>query len=535
MDKQDEIIEKMSQQEVIDVLMTSQQIYQTGLNVFSPYTSHYNIIERNNNPMVPTFKKVDEALKRVYGNESILRGFTEYADSYSPLFSRTIDYYAGLLSFDLHITCRNAQPKDYATDEYQKDLERVYKFLDKFQYKQHFSAALKEIIRTGAYYGWFRTSASSVDTMETDDDKIINKSTYTLQQMPFDYCLITGQDENTYLYDFDMNYFLRPGVSINSFDPIFKQYWKEIFGENRDPLLNYNPNAPLNNRNGTYAQWHQTSPEAGAICLVWDYSNARAVSPFAPLLKNVLTDDEMEGLQTDANMLAARAILFGSIGMMTKQKSGETQNAFKIQPKNMTKLLALVKAGLDNNISVAAMPTEETKLGQFDNSDTKDIYSTQLSTTAGVGASASRIIYSSDKTSQFELQCQIEADYNRVSKLYSQFNNILNLYVNKRTRKFKFNFNFSGCTYQFMRDKENKNLLDLANVGFVLNESAYAKIVGMQPNEFNRALAEGHNGQMLNNLSQLISIHNSAMQKENGRPTVAVEDRADSTALNVDS
>lgn len=536
MDNQEDKIERLTSQEVVEVLMAAQQIYQAGMNVYSPYTSHYNIIEKNNTTYVPTFQKVDEALKHSHNNENILRGFTEYADAFNPLFSRTIDYYAGMLSFDLHITCRNAKPEDYGSKEYQKDLERVYKFLDKFQYKQHFTSALKEIIRTGAYYGWFRTSTSATNKMENvDDEKVVNTSAYTLQQMPFNYCLITGQDENSYLYDFDMNYFLRAGVSINSFDPVFKQYFRETFDEKGSPL-NYNPTAPLDHRNGTYAMWHQTSPEDGAVCLVWDYSNARAVSPFAPLLRNVLTDEEMAGLQTDTNMLAARGILYGSIGTMTKQKSGETQNAFKIQPKTMTKLLALVKAGLDKNISVAAMPTDEAKFVQFDNAYTKDIYSNQLTTTAGVGASASRIIYSSDKTSQFELQCQIESDYNRVSKLYSQFNNILNLYVNKKTRKFKFNFNFSGCTYQFIREKENKQLLDLANVGFVLNESAYAKIVGMQPNEFSRALAEGHNGQMLSNLSQLISIHNSSVQQDGaGRPSVSVEDRADSTAMNNDS
>lgn len=523
--------ERLTTEEVHEIIQMAEQIYRNA-GYYSPFLSNQNLIGINNNPLSPTKDKLNKALSDAPYNTELLRAFSEYSEVRDALYSRTIDYYATMLNFDLHITCRNAKPEDYDTQEYKDDLNRVYKFLDKFNYKQHFQAMLKEVVRTGVFYGWFRNSMSSTKDMNNIDDVengIKNSNVYTIQEMPHQFCLITGQDENTYLYDFDMTYFLRPGVSLGSFDPVFRKYYKETFNSKVDDL-DYNPNAPLNKRDGVYAQYHQTSPEDGAICMVWDYSNATGISPFIPLIKDILTDEQMDKLQTDVNMLAAKGILYGSIGVMTKAKSGEVADQMEFSPKTLTKFLSLVKAGLGDSIAVAAMPTKETKFVQFDNNYTKAIYADQLSTTAGNAASASRIIYSSDKTSQFELQIQVETDYHRVSRLYQQFNNILNLYVNKKTKKFKFNFNLSGSTYNFIRDKENQALLDLANVGMVLNSSAYAKIVGMQPNEFIRAMAEGHHGDFTKNLTQLISIHNSSQNP--GRPQADAADLSDSGEAN---
>ena len=60
-----------------------------------------------------------------------------------------------------------------------------------------------------------------------------------------------------------MMYFLKPGVSIDGFDPVFKKYYNKIFGS-KDGVNNYNPTNPFPKRDGTYAMWTQTSPTDGA-------------------------------------------------------------------------------------------------------------------------------------------------------------------------------------------------------------------------------------------------------------------------------
>lgn len=67
------------------------------------------------------------------------------------------------------------------------------------------------------------------------------------------------------LWDFDMNYFLQPGVDIDGFDPAFKKYYNNVFGDNQNPW-HYIPTNPLDSREGIFATWTQTSPDDGAWC-----------------------------------------------------------------------------------------------------------------------------------------------------------------------------------------------------------------------------------------------------------------------------
>jgi hypothetical protein len=179
------------------------------------------------------------------------------------------------------------------------------------------------------------------------------------------------------------------------------------------------------------------------------------------------------------------------------------------------------------------MPTANNKFYQFDSKETTDIYSTQLNNTAGNAASASRLIYSSDKAGQFELQAQIQTDFNFISKVYSQFEQFLNFYVNKKTRKYKFNFLFSGANYGFIRSQEAQNLLDLANAGMVLNTSSYAKIVNMRPQDFDRALEEGHYSDLTEKLTMLLNRNTQSGNSTDstlgaGRPQLDISDRSES-------
>lgn len=522
-------ISYMSQEDVYKIINMAGQLY----GFYSPQMSNQNLINLQNNPLFPTREGLDKALTSAPYDRELLASFSEFASSYDRIFSRTKAYFVNMLAFDLDITCRNAKAEDYKTQEYKDDLNRVYKFLDKFQYKEHFGNVVNKLMQNGIDYTWFRDSQGTFDKtgLISVDDKPVKKQVYSLQQMPQKYCMITGQWENGYLYDVDMSFLLLPGVDINSYDPVFKEYYNDTFGDIENKST-YIPTAPMNDRDGTFAYWHQTSIDDGAYVFTFDSSNFNAAPPLAPLIKNILTDNEIESLQRDTDFLAARGILVGDIPRLEKQKSGETQDAMAWTPKTLTKFMSLVKAGLDKHINAVAMPTEATKFYQFDNKDTDSLYANTLETTAANAASAARLIYSSGKPGQFELQAQIQSDYNMMKKLYNQFNAFMNFFVNKKTRKFKFNFSFSGSNYDFIREQEKKHLMDLANVGIVLNESAYSKIVGLQPNDFHRSLTEGHYSDFSELLTPLMSIHTQSAKTE-GRPTT--ENPTESTANNYEA
>lgn len=527
----------LTPKELNEVIQMASQIYSSG-RAFSPQMSNQLLIQRTDGATTLSRDKIKKLLSDASPDSELVRTYNTFANTYSSLYNRTVDYYVGLLSFDYQIAPINAKWEDIKSDakklaEYKADEERIYKFFEKFAYKRDGRMLAKKAIMNGKAFGWFRNTICATENMDFIDDEVQTKKTsgYAVQLMPYANCLIVGQDENEYLYDFNMNYFIHSGVDINTFDPVFRKYMRDTFVYD-DVLKTYTPSAQPCKRDGVWGQWHQTSLQDGAICIVADYSNPEAPPFLTPLVGNILTDGEIAELQVNADMIAAKGILYGQIPMLDNQKSGGVSDAMAWKPETLTYFMALVKAGLDKALTAVAMPTENNKFAQYDMKDTKDMYNTQLETTAGNAASASRLIYSSGKASQEELRLQVETDYQRVEPLYRQFERIFGYFANKCTRTYKFAITFSGCTRGFMRDRENDNILKLADKGIVLHPSAYAKVADMPAHMFYKSLEAGHYAGMEGLLTQLISIHTASSSNSGGRPTMNVEDRSDSGNAN---
>lgn len=191
--------------------------------------------------------------------------------------------------------------------------------------------------------------------------------------------------------------------------------------------------------------------------------------------------------------------------------------------------MAKAKTGLGNNIKLAALPTENTNLYQFTDNNTS-MYTDQLATSAGVGSGVSRVIYSSDRMSNAEIEAGITDQYNTMKSLYYQFENFMDFYAEKITKKYKFKFHFTGSTYDFERDKRFERLCKIADKGLVLGSSAWASALGYEPQQFDRLLEEGKYSDF-NEKWQLMLNSNTTAQssdKQGGRPQKSTEDLTDS-------
>ena len=416
--------EMLSEQELIDVLKFAAQIYNADpYGYFTPQLNHQNIVNLNNNPELPTKDKVVSALSDYKYTTSELQSYSEFMESFDMLYRRIIKYYANMLAFDLDISCINAYAPqtDYDSDEYKEDLRRVYKFLDAFDYKSEFHKVVTELLRKQNYFTWFRDSQGTFNNgaIDLDDSTKHKTSKYTLQTMPQRFCKITGRWEYGYLYDFDMTYFTKAGTTIESYDPVFKKYYKNVFKDTNN-VNSYLPTTPLNNRFGEFALWTQTSPDDNAWVFVMDESNI-ASSPFlAPNILNFLNNKEIEGLQKNKDMISARGILAGEIQLLDKQKSGQSTDAMAYNMKTLMKMLSLVKKGLNSEINAVAMPAASPKFYQFADSNT-DMVKNQVQNAVGQAASANRIIYSSDKMSETEAKNAIITDFNMMKELIIEF------------------------------------------------------------------------------------------------------------------
>ena len=492
--------EKISRSDVQDVIDFSSGLMAMD-GFYSPFLSNQLLTNLNNNPRLPSAESVKKALNDYKNSGEDLQGFVEFASSFDMIFKRTLYSYANALSFDLQITCKNAYTEsDYQSDEYKKDRQTVDNFLTNFDYKKEFYNVLLNVLKRDTYFTWFRKTKTGNR----------GKMKFALQIMPQDYCMLTGYFEKGLLWSLNILYYMQPGVDLNGFDPsITKTYLRAL-----ETVDSYVPSAPLNDRKGSYAMWVDVSPLDGAWAWKFDTSSF-ANNPFlSPYVANVLRNDEIGELQYNKDLIAASGILAGEIKLFDSAKSGQKANQFSIDPKTLGTFMSLVKKGLQSTIKAVAVPLENIKFFQFEDKNPNS-YTNELTTTAGIGTGISRVIYSSDKMSNAELEAALNEVYQTMKPMYAQFNNFLDFYVNQMTSKYKFKFEFVGSNYQFERDARFDKMMKMADKGLVLNSSAWASAVGMNPVTFDRMLAESKYTGWIDKYSTMMLNANTSSYKDN--------------------
>mgnify|MGYP004537685973 FL=1 len=492
--------EKISRSDVQDVIDFSSGLMAMD-GFYSPFLSNQLLTNLNNNPRLPSAESVKKALNDYKNSGEELQGFVEFASSFDMIFKRTLYSYANALSFDLQVTCKNAYTEsDYQSDEYKKDRQTVDNFLTNFDYKKEFYNVLLNVLKRDTYFTWFRKTKTGNR----------GKMKFALQIMPQDYCMLTGYFEKGLLWSLNILYYMQPGVDLNGFDPsITKTYLRAL-----ETIDSYVPSAPLNDRKGSYAMWADVSPLDGAWAWKFDTSSF-ANNPFlSPYVANVLRSDEIGELQYNKDLIAASGILAGEIKLFDSAKSGTKANQFSIDPKTLGTFMSLVKKGLQSTIKAVAVPLENIKFFQFEDKNPNS-YTNELTTTAGIGTGISRVIYSSDKMSNAELEAALNEVYQTMKPMYAQFNNFLDFYVNQMTSKYKFKFEFVGSNYQFERDARFDKMMKMADKGLVLNSSAWASAVGMNPVTFDRMLAESKYTGWIDKYSTMMLNTNTSSYKDN--------------------
>lgn len=492
--------------------------------VWSPFLSNSLLQNLNNDSRAATSQAVREALSNYRNAADSINGYMDYMKFFSMLFAKTVKSYANALAFDLQLVCVNADESDYGTKEFLADKRRIDEFVLKFDYRGEFRKVVEQVMLHEAYYTWFRKT------------KWGNKGNmrFALQMLPQDRCMLTAMSDTCPLFDFDMSYFLQAGVDIDAYDPAFKRYYQRVFTDDAESFKDYRPTNPFPDRVGTYAMWTQTSPSDGAWAFKFDLSNFNTTPYLAPLLKNAITDDEVQQLQLNKDMVSAYGILAGAIQLFDNAKSGTQKNQFAIDPKTLGTFMGKVKAGLSSTIKAVAMPTADNKFFQFEDKN-PDMYTTQASSTAAVGSNVSRVIYSSDRMSNAEIEAGQNETYQTMRPLYDQFSKFMTFFGNQLTKKFKWQFVFDGATYRYERQQRIDTMFKYADKGIVLDSSAWASAMGMNPVLFERSLVASKNTGWTKNL-QLLMNANTSKDGGNtgGRPTLDPVNKSESAQQNDD-
>ena len=493
---ENEVVETLEAVKKAFDLMDFSKGYNDG--VYSPMTQNTLMKNLNISSIVPDRTGIEDALKDPSNNETSLVSYSQSYYFSSLMYKRNLEYIANLPAFDLEMTCINATPSDYKTNKYQKDYEAVAKFLDKFDYRAQFKEVLWNLLMEETYYGIFRQFQS--------------KS--VLQQWPWKYARVTGKFEHGLLYDIDMNYFLQGVVDLNCYPDWLKKKYKEVFSSDTNTYI---PSNKLIKRTGKFANWVQTSPEEGFWCFKFNPKHSLQVPFFSAMLPEMAIVPLMRRLQVDQSMAAARKMLVSSVPYLKEKKSSSVANQLAIDADVLGKFIGLAAQGLENAIKILALPTEDIKGVEFENTD-KDTYKNFMAITSSL-LSGGKVIFSTDENQNaIETQLSLNLDELLAESVYPQFEEFLNYYVNKETKKFKWRFRFVGCNDQFDRLRRQNEAFTYADKGVVL-PNKIASSLGLNKIELERELDEAKATGFTDKLMAMININTmSTKTSDVGRP-----------------
>lgn len=475
----------------------SRGIDRTG--AYTPSTQHDLMRHININTVAPEKRSIEEALKNPAANEDKLVSYNQSFYFSSLMYKRNHEYLATLPAFDLELSCVNAKPEDYNKASYKKDYEAIKNFLNKFNYREQFKMITWNMLMNETYYGMFRKLGTK----------------YIIQDFPWKYADISGKWEYGLLYDVDMTWFLQPQVDLNSYPDWCKKKYYEMFIKGKGKQ--YIPSNKINKRTGTFGVWAQTDPADGFCCFKFNAKHTLQVPFFSAMLPEMDIVPIMRNLQVNQSLAAARKLLVSEIPYLNDKKSSSVANQLAIDADVLGKFLGLATQGLEAAIKVLALPTENIKGIEYENTD-KDTYKNFMSITSGL-LSGGKVIFSSDaKLNAIETQLSMNLDEILVEEIYPQFENFLEYYANQETKKFKWSFKFVGCNDFLSRERRQKEAMTLAEKGVVL-PNKIASSFGMNKIELERELEEAKATGFTDKLMAMINLNTmSSENSKGGRP-----------------
>lgn len=472
----------------------------------------------NQNPSVSTKTDLEKALSDPSNSENILRHNSQYFENTLMIYKRILERNGKLLSFDYTYNAMYVKNTDYSKSKYINDENILIDFMDRFSVKSEFKKVTQKLIREDSHFCYFR------------DDREL----YTLQELSSDYCKITAKDEYGFLFDFDMTFFFRyPSVRLDEYPEIFNIWYTKLNKE-----MNVTNNIPRNGHNkrtGNYAYWIRLERKDNVWC--WKFNNVQVaqIPPFSSLFLDLLNATEIRSLQKNKYIISATRILIGLIPLLTDSKSSTLKDRIAIEADTVGKFMYLLRAGINDAISVGAAPFSDIK--EFDFSSTNsdiNIQEDHISNIIARQAGIPDLIFPDDKMNATSAKNAIAIEEYIMKSVYPDFSKFLFYHIGKRTTKYKFKIMFEGVDTPQSRERRAKQANDNATIGIVLPQKI-AAAWGMEPQDMIRQMEMGRDSKFIDKLMNIQSIFNPVKDSVGGRPTSSDSNISDSGEATRDS
>lgn len=376
-------------------------------------------------PLTADMENLKDALQNPEDSETLLSQYAQQFEITNMMYKRLSGYYPNMASFNISFTPIGVKREsEFNSSVFKDDLRILEDFLSAFDYRQEFSKAMRQMFRKGAYFTVLRDSGSK----------------FTLQELPMDYCKITGRFDYGLLFDFDMDWFTSgQGVDIDMYPRIFKKMYRDVI---KKVDKSYNPAKGVNVRTSTYNSWHQTSPKDGFWCFKLDPELINILPYYSGILEQINYQPIIRKLQQDKYFIEASKLLVGIIGMNKDTKSGQVSNQTNMTPDVLGKFLGVARKGLNEQIGLVVLPVDEIKPVEFETTQ-QNVDTDYTNSIVRQSVSSSAPLFGTEKLNSHQSKLASAIDINVIEALYPMFEDFIEYQVNSRTKKYKFNIRFN--------------------------------------------------------------------------------------------
>ena len=226
---------------------------------------------RKNNTESVLYKryKKEEILKFLENpqkNEKQIRELSNFLYIVSSHYRRLIDYFPLILLYHYNVIPTKI-PKKIVKSQYLESYKKIITECDKYHLKHEAIKSIKVAIRDGVFFGlWYETSDS-----------------FYIKQVMSNYAQISGIEDGTFIFEFDLNYF-------NGKKDLLQMYGQEFI----DAYDRYKGNDKKNIKADKTKRWYEPKNQ---ICLKCDESDPYHNLPyFTGLLDSIFNIDEYKML-----------------------------------------------------------------------------------------------------------------------------------------------------------------------------------------------------------------------------------------------
>lgn len=489
----------LSEESVWNILTFAQNYFNVG-SFIDIGANRANLLSGNVNSIDAMIQSSDSEAEK-------LVEYSQKLELESQIYRKLISYLGNLLSFDFtYVASAHDGKNDYNSPAYKKDLKIVESFFNRFDYKKEFIAVTRHLLRNEIYY--------CVPRFE--GEKII------LQELPRQFCHITGKGDYCYRFAFDFSYFDGNESALFGFPEYFRNTYNDI----------------LATRTGKVKSRKKIDrlielPVEIAFVFKFNIETLSGVPVFSGLFKDLINQNLMRTLQKSSDMAAAQRIVIGQLGR-NKDAQAKTGNNFDIDAKLLGQFMALIKSSLGDAIKLAALPLEEVQAISFPAE--KDLYKDYLKTTLSTSGVNSNLLFadSDNRSNSVETQLSLNVDEQLMAKsMYPQAESFLELFVNQFTKKHLFTFKFEGTDFYTSRSQRLDAITKIMTYGVLLPQKI-ASALSMNPFDFYRQVEEGYASGIAKKFTQMINV-GKVGASDTGRPEKEDSELSDSGISTRDS